>query len=182
VPTASSTVVTLSRSGGINHLLAAVASMLLGGFGIIWAALGHGRVLLGVLGGVLLVLGAALAWGSRVAADRLVFDADAVARNVGPRNLWRLRWQHMAAVRFGSTHWQDDVPEGQQPHRDALWLVPLAAVAGHPEIAPALADRPVDGILQPTFEVPLGLNPKLWDAVHVAVLRHAPDQLVGDPP
>jgi hypothetical protein len=179
VPTASSTVVTLSRSGGLNHLLAAAASMLLGVFGLVWTAIGRGGVAVGVLGGVLLVIGALLAWGSRAAADRLVFDDDAVARNIGPRNLWRLRWQHMAAVRFGSTHWQDEVPEGQEPARDALWLVPLTAVAGHPKIAPALEDRPIDGIMQPTFEVPLGLNPKLWDAAHDAVVRHAPTNLTA---
>ena len=180
MPTAPSTAVALRRSGGINHLLAAVASMLLGLFGIVWAAIGRAGVVLGVLGGVLLVLGAALAWGSRAAADRLVFDADAVARNIGPRNIWRLRWQHIAAVRFGRIHWQDELPEGQQASRDALWLVPLTAVAGHPKIAPALEDRPIDGIMQPTFEVALGLNPKVWDAVHDAVQRHAPAHLTAD--
>jgi hypothetical protein len=137
-------------------------------------------VVVGVLGGLLLVVGAVLAWGSRAAADRLTFDADAVARNVGPRNVWRLRWQHMSAVRFGTTRWQHEVPDDQQPPRDALWLVPLSAVAGPPEIAPALADRPIDGIMQPAFEVPLGLNPKVWDAVRDAVVRHAPPQLLPD--
>jgi hypothetical protein len=180
VPTASSTVVTLSRSGGVKHLLAAAVSVLLGVFGIVWAAVGQTNVVTAVLGGLLVLAGVALAYGSKVAADRLVFDADAVARNVGPRNLWRLRWQHMAAVRFGRTHWEDEVPEGQEPARDALWLVPLTAVADHPQIAPALQPRPIDGIMQPTFEVPLGLDPKVWDAVHDAVRSRAPAQLLND--
>lgn len=183
MPTASASVVTLRRSGGVNHMLAAAVSVLLGLFGIIWAAVGRGSVVVGVLGAVLLVLGALLAWGIRAAADRLVFDDDAVSRSIGTRQLWRLRWQHMAAVRFGSTRWNDAEDEQEADHgrRDALWLVPLTAVAGHPEIAPALEPRPIDGVQQPTFEVSLGLSRKVWDAVHAAVERHAPPQLLGGP-
>lgn len=205
MPTASSTVVTLGRSAGLNHVLAAAASILLGLFGVVWAATGHARVLVGVLGAVLLAVGALLAWGVRAAADRLVFDADAVSRSVGPRQLWRLRWQHMAAVRFGRGGGQDGRGDGQDDgHGDdgedagdqraedggpgrardgrpnALWLVPLAAIVGHPEIAPALQPRPIDGRLQPTFEVTLGFSPKVRDAVRGAVERHAPPHLLPD--
>jgi hypothetical protein len=181
VPTDSATEVTLRRSAGLNHVLAAAVSILLGLFGIVWVASGHGGVLVGVLAGVLLALGALLAWGIRAATDRLVFDDDAVSRSIGPRQLWRLRWQHMAAVRFGSTRWDDPDVE-QDGRRDALWLVPLAALIGHPEIAPALESRPIDGVLQPTFEVALGLNRKVWDGVRAAVERHAPPQLLPDAP
>jgi hypothetical protein len=181
--------VTLSRSGGLNHRLAAAASALLGAFGIVWAVVGPAGAVVAVLGALLLLAGGLLAWGARMAADRLVFDVDAISRDIGPRNLWRLRWQHMAAVRFGRLPREDesenelpdgpDAPSSDRP-RDALWLVPLSAVAGHPEIAPALAPRPIDGVTQQTFEVPLGRDPKVWDAVHAAVLRHAPARLVVD--
>jgi hypothetical protein len=171
--------VNLSSSRGVQHILAAAVSMLLGAFGVVSAVLGRAGVGFGVLGGFLLLAGAALAWGSTLAADRLVIDSEAVARTVGRRTVWRLRWVHMAAVRFGRTRWEDEVPEGHEIPRDALWLVPLAAVADHPEIAPALEPRPVDGVMQPTFEVPLGLNPKVWDEVRDAIVRHAPPHLVA---
>jgi hypothetical protein len=151
----------LARAGSAKSWTVAGLSLVLGLVGIVAAALGRGVLVL-VLGIVLLVLGGLLTLASRAAKDVLVVDDDAVGREIARQNQWRLRWAHMAAVRFEA---------------DALLLVPLPEVAGHPQIAPALAEHRIDGTPRPAFAVPL--DPHATAAVRAAVERHAPPQLLA---
>lgn len=153
--------ITLARTGSPRTWTVAALSLVLGVVGVGSFAF-DGSVLLLILGIVLLVVGALMTLASRAPADVLVVDADAVGRDVRRANQWRLRWAHMAAVRFGA---------------DGLWLVPLPEVAEHPEIAPALEPRQVDGASAPTFVV--ALAPRTIEAVRAAITRHAPPPLLA---
>lgn len=154
--------VILARAGSPRSWTVAGLSLALGVLGVVSFAAGAGVLLL-VLGLVLLALGVLMVFASRAANDVLVVDDDAVARDLARQNQWRLRWAHMAAVRFAA---------------DGLWLVPLPEVAGHPQIGPALEPREVDGASTPTFVVPL--DARALDAVRAAVTRHAPAKLTAN--
>ena len=153
--------ITLARAGRPRSWTVAALSLVLGAIGVA-AFAATGSVLLLVLGILVLVVGAALVLASLAPNDVLLVDDDAIGRDVARQNQWRLRWAHMAAVRF--------VPPG-------LWLVPLPEVATHPEIAPALEPREVDGARLPTFAVPL--DPRVTGAVRAAITRHAPPRLLA---
>jgi hypothetical protein len=153
--------ITLARAGSARSWTVCALSLVLGLVGIATFVFG-GSVLLLVLGIALLVVGGLLLLASRAANDVLVVDDDAVARDLARQNQWRLRWAHMAAVRFAG---------------DALLLVPLPEVAGHPEIAPALEERDVDGTRTPTFCVPLGAH--TLAAARAAITEHAPPHLLA---
>ena len=157
-----STSVSLSPTETRKLQLSAGASGVAGLFVLLSSVLGSTGVIGVVAGCVLLANGVVIGFAGRHRGTRLIVDDDAVARDVNARNTWRLRWAHMAAVRF--------VP-------DALWLVPLAEVASHPQIAPALEPREVDGVVTPTFAVPL--DPRVADAVRAAITQHAPPRLLG---
>ncbi len=153
--------ITLARAGSPRSWTVAALSLVLGVIGAV-AFVADASVLLLVLGILLLLVGAALVAASLAPKDVLVVDDDAIGRDLVRRNQWRLRWAHMAAVRIGT---------------NAVWLVPLDEVADHPQIAPALAPRDIDGVNRPTFEVPL--DPRSGEAVRAAVTRHAPSQLLA---
>ncbi len=153
--------ITLARAGSVRSWAVSALSLALGLVGV-GAFVFGGSVLLLVLGIALLVVGGLLVLASRAANDVLVVDDDAVARDLARRNQWRLRWAHMAAVRFSG---------------DALLLVPLPEVAGHPDIAPALDERDVDGTRTPTFCVLL--DPQTLAAARAAITQHAPPHLLA---
>ena len=161
MPTVAPTSIPLARAGSTRSWTVSALSLVLGIVGIGTFVFG-GSVLLLILGIALLVVGSLLVLASRAANDVLVVDDDAIARDLARQNQWRLRWAHMAAVRFDA---------------NALLLVPLPDVAGHREIAPALEARDVDGVRTPTFEVPL--NPALMAAVRAAITQHAPPRLLA---
>ena len=154
--------IALSRSDLLKRRLFAIGSVVSG----LLCALGYaldGAGLIGLITGIVLIAnGVLVAFASQHAGAWLVVDDDAVARDVGRRNEWRLRWAHIAVVRFG---------------KDALWLVPSADVAAHPQIAPALEPHDVDGVSTPTFTVPL--DPRTSAAVRAAVEKHAPPRLLA---
>ena len=153
--------ITLARAGPARSWTVAVLSFVLGIIGVVSFSV-DGSVLLLVLGILLLVVGAALVAASRAPKDLLTIDDDAIGRDVARQNQWRLRWAHMAAVRFSG---------------DALLLVPLPDVAGHPEIAPALEQRDVDGASMSTFCVRLDVQS--LEAARAAITQHAPPELLA---
>ena len=161
MPTAAPTTITLARAGSTRSWTVSALSLVLGLVGIGTFVAG-GSVLLLILGIALLVVGVLLVLASRAPNDVLVVDDDAIGRDLARQNQWRLRWAHMAAVRFDP---------------DALLLVPQPEVAAHREIAPALEPRDVDGVRTPTFAVPL--DPALIGAVRAAVTQHAPPGLLA---
>ena len=153
--------ITLARAGSAKTWTVCVLSLALGvaGLGI---AVSNDDVLVFVLAIVLIVVAALMAIASLAASDVLVVDDDAISLDIARRNQWRLRWAHMAAVRFVD---------------NAVLLVPLPEVAQHREIAPALTPHDVDGVSTPGFEVPLG--PAVIQAVRAAVTQHAPPELLA---
>jgi hypothetical protein len=151
--------ITLARAGSTRSWTVCVLSLVLGVIGVGSFVFG-GSVLLLILGILLLVVGALLLAASRAPNDVLVIDDDAIGRDLARQNQWRLRWAHMAAVRFEA---------------DAVLLVPLPEVADHPQIAPALEPRDIDGVSRPTFTV--RIDPRRTGAVRAAIRRHAPPQL-----
>jgi hypothetical protein len=154
--------IAMSRSELVKRRLFAIGSVVIGLLCILSAVL-WGTALIGVITGIVLIAnGVLVAFAAQHAGSWLVIDDDAVARDAGRRNEWRLRWAHMAAVRLTD---------------DALRLVPLPEVAAHPQIAPALEPHDVDGTSAPTFSVPL--DPRTTDAVRAAITQHAPPRLLA---
>jgi hypothetical protein len=153
--------ITLARAGSARSWTVCVLSLVLGLVGVTTFAF-DGSVLLLVLGIALLVVGGLLLVASRAPSDVLVVDDDAVGRDLARQSQWRLRWAHMAVVRFSG---------------DAVLLVPLPDVAGHPAIAPALEQRDVDGVSMSTFCV--RLDARSLDAARTAITQHAPPELLA---
>ena len=126
--------------------------------------LGTASVLILVCGIGLFALGALAAAVQLAPSDWLQVGPDSISGWHGRQQLWQLRWQHMAEVRFA--------PEGIQ-------LVPLESVAEHPEIAPALEPRSIDGVVAAHLELQIGPEEKTLRAARAAITQHAPPQLLA---
>jgi hypothetical protein len=153
--------ITLARAGSVKTWAVFVLSLVLGVIGL-GIATSNDDLLVFILAVVLIVVAALMAIASLAASDVLLVDDDAIARDLDRKNQWRLRWAHVAAVRFTN---------------DAVLLVPLPEVADHPQIAPALEPQAIDGQQKATFAV--RLDPGKTAAARLAITRHAPHALLA---
>jgi hypothetical protein len=156
--------VTLSRAGTVKSWAAAAISIVFGASAVVGFFAGAASVPILICGLVLLAIGVVAALAAIGPADWLQIDPDAISQWHGRRQLWQLRWQHMAEVRF--------VP-------GVILLVPLDSVAGHPEISPALDPHDVDGVTRLAFDVQLGPVEKAQEAARAAITQHAPPRLLA---
>ncbi len=163
-PKTRATRVTLSRAGTPKVWTAAAISLVFGVAAVVGFFLGSASLGVLLAGIVLAGLGAlvvALAVGP---ADWVQLTGDSISQWHGRQQLWQLRWQHLAAVRFA--------PE-------VVLLVPVDGVADHPEIAPALTPHRIDGLERATFELQIGPAGKTQEAVRAAITQHAPPGLLA---